>query len=154
MKTKDYNHTGQEKILSIFKNALGYMACNLMENGKRKRKLVHRLVASAFISNPDKLKTVNHKNGVKDDNRITNLEWMTAEDNLKHSHKSGFVKYSSGEKHYAALLSSEEVFKVKALLSRGMKGRDIAKVFGVSEKYISAIKVGRSRAKELIRPTI
>lgn len=63
-----------------------YMVVTLYKNGKGKQMLVHRLVAQAFIPNPDKLSQVNHKNGNRKDNRVENLEWVTAEENIMHSY--------------------------------------------------------------------
>ena len=51
------------------------------KNGSIKKFWVHRLVALAFLPNPDRFGTVNHKNGIKDDNRVVNLEWMSWDDN-------------------------------------------------------------------------
>lgn len=63
----------------------GYAYCELYNNGKSKRKLVHRLVAEAFLPRESPLQQVNHKDGDKFNNNVTNLEWTTIEENLKHA---------------------------------------------------------------------
>ena len=59
----------------------GYYCVILSKSGKKEKKYVHRLVAEAFIDNPENKKTVNHKNGKKVCNCVDNLEWMTQEEN-------------------------------------------------------------------------
>lgn len=66
-------------------NRNGYMTVHLRNKGVERRAMVHRLVAEAFIPNPNELRDVNHKNGNKADNRIENLEWTTHSDNMTHS---------------------------------------------------------------------
>lgn len=149
VKTKNYNHTGEEKLIKVFENSYGYMAVNLMQNGVRKRKLVHRLVAHSFHSLSEFIgATVNHKDGNKKNNHFSNLEWCTVHENLAHAHKTGLVKYANGETHYKAKLSSYQIKQIKDCITMGIKGKKIASDFGVSEKYISAIKTKRSRKHE------
>lgn len=70
-------------VLSRFSN--GYLFVKYRGTGKALS--VHRLVATAFLPNPTGLKTVNHKNGVRDDNRVENLEWMSQSENIRHAHQ-------------------------------------------------------------------
>lgn len=77
VKSLNYNRTGKEKILKPSKINSGYLHITICKNGKMKYFLVHRLVASAFLPNPDNLPCINHKNNDKMDNRLSNLEYCS-----------------------------------------------------------------------------
>ena len=72
-----------------WKNGRDYMHVTTLE---RKSIKVHRMVAELYVSNPNNLPHVNHINGVRDDNRVENLEWVTAGDNQRHAYKIGLRK--------------------------------------------------------------
>ena len=78
----------QYKILGTKINRLGYKEVALSKDGKTRTVLLHRLLALHFIDNPNNLPCVNHRNGVKTDNRLENLEWCTRSQNTKHAYEN------------------------------------------------------------------
>lgn len=84
-----------KRIRKPYKRNDGYMDIALHKNGASYTHKVHRLVAEAFIPNPDKKLRVNHINGIKDCNRAENLEWVTDEENVKHALITGLAKHIS-----------------------------------------------------------
>jgi hypothetical protein len=79
----------RKRFLTLLENEDGYSRVHLINNnGIRKGPLVHRLVAETFISNPDNKTQVNHKNMIRNDNRVENLEWVTNSENIIHSIKN------------------------------------------------------------------
>ena len=76
---------GKTRILKPGNTGWGYLAVNLCKDGIQKSVKVHRLVANAFLPNPQNLETVNHKDEDKTNNNVSNLEWMTLADNKRYS---------------------------------------------------------------------
>lgn len=87
----------KERILKFRKLPTGYLYVAFNVSGKLKNSFVHRLVATAFIPNPENKPTVNHKNGDKEDNRIENLEWATQYENNLHGRTMGLIKGAKNE---------------------------------------------------------
>lgn len=77
-------------VLTPSFNRQGYMRVGIYTNGKLKTISAHRLIAETFIDNINQKKDVNHKNGIKTDNRVNNLEWVTRAENIRHSWDNGF----------------------------------------------------------------
>lgn len=85
VKSKNYRHTtGQERVLKPVKDRYGYLRVDLCKDGKVKNMKVHRLVAQAFIPNPNNWPQVNHRDEIKSNNSVENLEWVTASYNTNY----------------------------------------------------------------------
>ena len=88
----------KEKIMNIYnfrrdgEKGKGYWRVRLIKNSSYKYFFVHRLVAEAFIPNPNNYATVNHINGIKTDNRIDNLEWCSLKENIQKGRETGLYK--------------------------------------------------------------
>ncbi len=139
-------------LLKPGKCSKGYRAVSLKFNNKYRSFYVHRLMAEAFISNPKKKTQVNHINGIKDDNRLFNLEWNTPKENIRHAWDSNRCK----PKHTPQKLTKEQTIEIYEALYSPYLGinKDLAKKYGVSENNISNIKhkrVGRKIIDEWIK---
>lgn len=119
----------------------GYKVLGLKINRKRKKFLLHRLIAKAFIPGHFDGATVNHINGIKTDNRVCNLEWVTLGDNTAKQWKTGLVNLR-GENHPSAKLTADKVREIRRLLDDGIGKPAIARKMGVSDALIGKIERG------------
>jgi len=128
-------------MLKGFTSTIEYLHLKLTLDGISKDYLIHRLVASAFIPNPNNYPEVNHKDCNKLNNRVENLEWVTPKQNSQYAYDSGKKVPISGEKSGSNKVTNEQVLQIRKLLSEGnLTQRQIGKLFGLKDTAISAIK--------------
>jgi hypothetical protein len=119
----------------------GYERVALCHNYKMKNFSVHSLVAVAFLGLPENGKEVNHKNGNKADNRLSNIEYATKSENTKHSYTLPHNKtMNKGENNGRAKLTSKDVRSIRELAKQGTTVSALCKNFKVSKSTISQIK--------------
>lgn len=109
-------------------------------DGKYKWFRTHRLVAEAFIPNPENKPFVNHIDGNKLNNDVSNLEWVTHEENMEHA--KNFSLVHRGERNAKAILTEEIVEQVCKMLEYGFRNKDISESTGVSKYNVSLIRAG------------
>ncbi len=124
----------------------GYLHINVKVNRKNIKVRAHRLVWTYFNGSIPKDKQINHKNGVKDDNRPGNLEVVTQSQNAIHASRVLGVNNRRGEKNSNAILTEADVRRIKQRLFIGEMCRTIAMDFPVTEASISEIKLGKTWA--------
>ena len=120
----------KERIL-VNVNKRGYMHIALWNQKKYKACRVHRLVAQAFIDNPENKKQVNHINGIKDDNRVENLEWCTSFENMQHARDNGLLNHKSKMKKVVMLSINGETLLLFDSLTEAQN------ITGFNRNYIS-----------------
>ena len=140
----------RERILQVVVGNHGYSEVNLSVEGAGKTKRVARLVALHFIPNPENKRTVNHKNGIKTDNRAKKLEWMTDSENNLHAFKKlgrkagkpNFGKF--GEAHH----SSKAVLQLDLggnLVAEHGSQHEAERETGINQTSISRVCLGQRR---------
>lgn len=137
---------GKGRVMKLAKDGRkGYMRVSCHCGGKKHTKSVHGMVAEAFIGPRPFGMEVNHKNGIKHDNRAENLEYVTGSENVLHSmHTLGRIKTRPrGEKHYYAKLCAQSVTEIRAAFqSGGVTKTDLASRYGVTTQTIWQVVTG------------
>lgn len=134
---KDSNSTTRYKLLlKLKKTKHGYLTIQLCGESGKKHFFVHRIVAIAFLDNPNNYPQVNHKNAKKEDNRVENLEWVTKNMNVKHACEMGLFWSPKGSNHYCAKLTEDQVIEIRKLYDNGATYKTIAEQFQKPYKQI------------------
>jgi hypothetical protein len=134
------------KTLSL-RNNKGYKTVMLCKDRKQTSAYVHRLVAKAFLSNPENKPDVNHLDGNKSNNKLENLEWCTESENLNHAYITKLHIPKSGESHGRAVLTEKDVKEIRERYIRRSRTNGtgaLAKEYGVTQATIYDVVANRS----------
>lgn len=152
VKSLNYNRTGKEGIMKGLDNGYGYLQVKLHKDGKRKSYLVHVLVATAFLDNPQNLPIINHKNEIKSDNRVSNLEFCSYSYNNSYNDKAKKVgKKLKGRKQSEEHIKkkSKPVFSVdkeSGLIMWWQSAHEAEKCTGIDHSSISKCCQGKAKS--------
>lgn len=142
--SKKWDRREPSKILSPPQLKSGYLIASLHKEGKTKSVLLHRLIAKAFIPNPNNLPQVNHKDGNKQNNMIDNLEWVSAQDNIIHAYTNNLMHPAHGIKINVGHFVEEDIRNIRRMALTGMSQRKIAAEYGVHQGSIWLILKGKT----------
>ncbi len=136
------HHRGDKRINNgqIIKQYIGntgYYRVRLSKKNIVKNHSVHKLVAMAYIPNPQNKPCINHKNLNKQINIPENLEWCTYSENMKHAYKMGALS-KKGEKHHLTILKDSDILKIRELYKNNTQTK-IAELFNMDQSTISSI---------------
>ncbi len=128
-------------IKSQYISSTGYYMISISKINKSKPHRVHRLLANNYIDNPENLKEVNHLDGNKLNNNLSNLEWCSHLGNMKHAFSTGLAN-NTGSKNGMSKLKEKSILEIKEKLKQGMSQYKISKQYGVSRSAILKINLG------------
>jgi len=133
------------KILKPQSNLTGYKHIQLYKDRSGHTNTVHRTVMAAFVGPRPNDMQINHKDGNKENNRLDNLEYVTASENKLHAFRTGLQTALRGEEHAMAVLTEKDVIEIRSLVGK-VTYRDLADMFGVSLTAIFAVANHKSWA--------
>ena len=136
VKSLNYRRTGKEKIMKLQKDRYGYLQVQLSKDGKVKGCLVHRLVATAFLENPDGYTEVNHKDEDKENNKAENLEYCSSSYNINHGTRNKRV----AEKNSKSVFS---VDKESGLIMWWQSAHEAERYTGINHSNITRCCQGK-----------
>lgn len=146
-----YVGQGEPLIKSAHRDRKGYLRVGIGNHAQRGTRLVHRLVAEAFLPPAHTTQTVNHRDGDKLNNRVENLEWATVRENVQHAIASNLrprapTSRPRGEQSRSARLTEEIVLSLRARKARGETLVQFQRELGLSYNTIQAAVSGTSWA--------
>ncbi len=133
-----YNKKGELKFTRP--NRDGYNTVNLWKNNKPICYAIHRLVALAFIPNPENKPCVNHIDYNKMNNNVDNLEWCTYSENLRHAIDNNLITYYKGENSSFATITEQQARDICELMQQGYRNKEIIEKLNVGNNIVKNIR--------------
>lgn len=137
-------HFNKERIMKQVSDTKGYKQVRFCNKSKTEMPLIHRLVAQAFIPNPDNKPEVNHHDNDKTNNHDWNLEWVTRAENIQYAVKTGTHFIARGSKNGTAIIDESTAKLIKQELIKEKKPGKIAEILNVNVDIVKDIKRGRT----------
>lgn len=138
-----------KKLKELTKNTRYYRTYKRV-NGKFLNLEIHRLMVETFIGEIPKGMQVNHINGDRYDNRLSNLEVVTPLENMQHAHRNGLITYLKGEDNAMSLLKESDVLAIYGMIKLFKSNEEISSITNLKPKHISLLRNG-SRWKHLFK---
>lgn len=139
----------KEEIMNFDYSTPGYKRYCFTKNKKTLKREVHRFLAIAFIPNPENKPQVNHINGIKTDNRVENLEWVTARENLMHATRTGLRRNARSHKIHTCKINEFTILAIRRLhrINPEFNRSDVARKLNVNYNVIWKIITNRTWKK-------
>ena len=128
---------GTQKSFSSTK--FGYLSVHLYSGGRCTKWFVHRLVATVFLSNEQKLPQVNHLDGDKSNNAASNLQWCSGSENCMHAIREELYAQAKGERCSTAKITEDDVRDIRLKVAQGFMHKELADIYGIGRKAITKI---------------
>ena len=145
VKSLNYRYTGKEGILKVVKLNNGYLQVQLCKDGKAKGYLVHRLVAQAFLFNPNNLPVINHKDENKQNNKVENLEWCSSSYNNSYNDKGKKIgkKLRNNPKRSKPVIGID---KVTGLILEFPSTHEASRQTGINQGNIASCLISKRKS--------
>lgn len=127
------------RILKLRQSAMGYFMTCLYKNGTPKHFTNHSIIAQAFIGIRPKGFTINHKDGIKTNNHVDNLEYLTQKENVIHSHRNNLCHPRNGENHHSKKFKNNDIIDIRKKYINGFSYTKIASEYNVCIESIRNI---------------
>jgi len=148
-RVKSLLNPNKDIILKQAISTSGYNRVFLRKDGSTHTKYVHRLVAKTFLSNSENKREINHLDGNKLKNWVSNLEWCTSSENSKHALNLGLLDSVVGKNQHSSKFKEKDILKIRSLYAKGNETYEsLAEKFGTSFGHIGQI-VTRKRWKHI-----